>query len=1016
MEEKIIQIKKNKKDTFIDYLIKRKINTKGTYYIERQDLEKYFQFQTEDKEIKVEISTMGNYGFRCKIFGQYFFFFSTKKEIKEIDLNKENEEGITITFATFDEEDDYIKEIKQNKKKYCFELNSENKWKYFDLDYLSPCHYRQKNYRVKKIKVSNDISQNLMPFYDYYIEIDDIKVYNNFEFQETNIRNYLFNELEIFCSSKLIQYYAICGNSGSGKTTSLLFFKKKYSYIYPILYLNCLSIDREDITNMEKQKFLVYEIIEMAKALYIQKEIIVNECKQLISEEFGDTKIKKTKSLCFDFLIKLVKIFEKVNCYSIINIIIDQYSSTYDPNNEYFYHLNELCKKNEKSRLIIVSSMNNTCVSSNLKNSFLKSYLPKLSNFFIYYNYYGPLFEINSLIKKEPKYVQEIMEQFDNSALIYYKLKSYILKREEKDIKLSFTPFINEICEEIKTEIKLFYHIIYPKDPNKVIINSKNIGNIFEFLLLFKKELFLNYDQFADVLEIYPFKYIKTKLYKIDISHPEFLIFLPKNILNIVNKLKNLEPEQYPIEGNNNSSLHKTFPNYLEEFDKYLSLFKGNTKKYISFFSIEPLYKIIENCCKEIIDYNLYEYNIILSLYQESKAGLKGDLFEWILIKNVKEFKCILNYKFDEIIEIKTIVPYNFSIKTYSYRFLLNKIEKKTNKFVDIKNLKKLNDIEEGVIITTEDNKKDTINDENNIDFYKKKYHKKKDNYVFMKIKETIDKVFNLDYSEEKKILNKKSVFLNQLNSNKKYIDAGILIYKNENGDKLQFSLVVFQIAIKKEKKKLYNAKEIELILSIIKEHLEEKYSNLIIIEASYYYIIDYDDKDINISQFCKDNKIGCLSFDIKKKIIKKENNFTFTISNFSKFSSCFIFKNENFTIYKDINLETPVLLEEMKREKLDKIYKPLLQKDINIPDNYYIYKDLNVDIGLIKYLTNYSLLILCDRNNYNNIKYICITEDYYIDYISLKLINSRYVKISEYSIKLIAFLIPIQLRNSINN
>ena len=120
MEEKIIQIKKNKKDTFIDYLIKRKINTKGTYYIERQDLEKYFQFQTEDKEIKVEISTMGNYGFRCKIFGQYFFFFSTKKEIKEIDLNKENEEGITITFATFDEEDDYIKEIKQNKKKILF--------------------------------------------------------------------------------------------------------------------------------------------------------------------------------------------------------------------------------------------------------------------------------------------------------------------------------------------------------------------------------------------------------------------------------------------------------------------------------------------------------------------------------------------------------------------------------------------------------------------------------------------------------------------------------------------------------------------------------------------------------------------------------------------------------------------------------------------------------------------------------------------------------------------------------
>ena len=331
---------------------------------------------------------------------------------------------------------------------------------------------------------------------------------------------------------------------------------------------------------------------------------------------------------------------------------------------------------------------------------------------------------------------------------------------------------------------------------------------------------------------------------------------------------------------------------------------------------------------------------------------------------------------------------------------------KKANNNIENNNIT-INNINE----TNDKNDKNDDNDKDKINYSRKVYYKNKDKIIFKEIKNRINSIFNTDYVEEQKELEKCSIFLNQLNSNAKYIDIGILIYNEEKDGKLIFSLIVYQITIKKKKEKIYNKNEVCLILSYIKEYLEKKFKNIIIKEASYYYIIDNETKDNNLLKLCNENSIGCFMFNIKNKTFKKCNSYDFKIEHFSLFNSCFILKNDNEDISKEINLVEPVIFPELNKDKLEKIYNTLLSKDIEIPNDYYIYTDLKCDIKIIKNLTNYSFLILCNKNNDKDIVFICLNENIFFNYKTLNIINVNEVKINEYCIKLIVCLTPITLK-----
>ena len=295
------------------------------------------------------------------------------------------------------------------------------------------------------------------------------------------------------------------------------------------------------------------------------------------------------------------------------------------------------------------------------------------------------------------------------------------------------------------------------------------------------------------------------------------------------------------------------------------------------FFSIEPLYLIIEQCIKELILYYYYQNMIVEDLYNKTKGRFKGDFFEMILVSEVSKAKKFWIFKFDDIISINSIVPYYFSIKTYSYRLLKN------NNIIELEKYKQNNDDKKDIEEESEEEiniiSTNSFSNISSINYNKKYYSKKKDKLIFKELKEIIDKTFGIKI--ETKILDKKSYFLKQIKTNGKYVDAGLLIYKGEGkNNKFYFILKVFQITIKKEKIKIYDANETSLILTYIKEYLEKIFTNLEIIEASLYYILDSKNSDKNIVDLCNKYLIGCLNFNTEKKVFNNMNKFNFNVNN----------------------------------------------------------------------------------------------------------------------------------------
>ena len=239
-----------------------------------------------------------------------------------------------------------------------------------------------------------------------------------------------------------------------------------------------------------------------------------------------------------------------------------------------------------------------------------------------------------------------------------------------------------------------------------------------------------------------------------------------------------------------------------------------------------------------------------------------------------------------------------------------------------------------------------------------------------------------------------------------------MIFQKKNKSNKLLFKLIVYQITIKKEKIKLFNSSETALILSYVKEYIESKFQNIIIDEAFFYYIIESNNKDNNIIKNCKENGFGCILLDIQKNNFIKKSDCIFKVQNFSKFSSCFLFKSE-IKINNKVDSQIPIIIEELKQETLENIFEPLFKTDINIPKDYYVNENLKVSLDIIKDLTNYSFIILTDLNNYKNIKFNCLTNTKYYNYETKEIVKVKnIVNIeSKYNIKLIAVLVPIKVK-----
>ena len=174
------------------------------------------------------------------------------------------------------------------------------------------------------------------------------------------------------------------------------------------------------------------------------------------------------------------------------------------------------------------------------------------------------------------------MNQFGNSKLIYYKLKSIIIECEKKGVEINkaINNFIQEECSNIKNEIINYYDIV-KKGYEAGDHNNFMILKIFEFLYEMKTKRFLNYNQFSFYLEIFPFKFIKIKFYELNNAHLEFIQLFPKEIRRTIILFSYFKHLQ---EDNISSPLSGNFENSFENINNYLNRFTGKEKKWFLSF------------------------------------------------------------------------------------------------------------------------------------------------------------------------------------------------------------------------------------------------------------------------------------------------------------------------------------------------------------------------------------------------------------------------------------------------
>ena len=311
-----------------------------------------------------------------------------------------------------------------------------------------------------------------------------------------------------------------------------------------------------------------------------------------------------------------------------------------------------------------------------------------------------------------------------------------------------------------------------------------------------------------------------------------YFIVSNEKVSDLINAFYHLEEFPEEIFSQNNFKEHKKISNNIanefyitnERISPYINTIPKNNK--ITIYKLEFLYPYMEIIFMKIIYNYIRENQMNLSklLDLDSTHGL----FELIVIYDILTNKKILDLAIQDFITIDSIIPYNYSIKYFSYE----------------KNQKEYDYDYDFEILCC-----------NNI------------NNKRIKIKN-------------------KCIFIRQKHFFSKYYDCGILVpddINDEINEIKNFHLILFQISIPKEPKKRLNEREHEINFFYIKKNLESKYQ-LNIISGYFYYILRAENNKIIDKDTFNENKNICLSFDIingfideHKKLIDQENLITNT-------------------------------------------------------------------------------------------------------------------------------------------
>ena len=514
-----------------------------------------------------------------------------------------------------------------------FEIVYNYNYKSVTLEELTEKYAYTNNEKIKASDLNYEFAN--------YVQLEE-EDFNSFYYIDSNERQIFIDNINDF-EGKNYNFLALCGPFGCGKTVTLL--KMINNPLKRSFYINLWTIFNLEID--EVKNVLKYEYVKILGENF-KKE---NEKDEIILHINQLDSAKNIYDFISKVIISLIQMDEKI-----YYLIIDQYSSKYDENNQ---NIKKLKKEVEGTKIIMIicSSMNNYDVKENLAYSFSPSSSLNImqNNDKINYLYVGCLVRLNPLkepLKNESIEFKNVLSKFGNLQFYYYKLKETL--RQNKD----YQRFIREVEETVEQELKRFYK---KNEENKMKIELAKI-----IYYIKEKEIFL-YNDLKDSLLKLPLKFLEIKTQAIPIYILLRYANQNKNF-ELIGKIKNYVSNDYEFkEAEEKSKI--LFMNSVNSIDEkeFSGPFRGGENiNNINIFSLEGLFPYIVDIFSKII----YDDNLLITraFFSELSAQTQGGIIEFYLLEHIKYNQKFFDINISQFESIEVFVPNSFFFQNFSSR------------------------------------------------------------------------------------------------------------------------------------------------------------------------------------------------------------------------------------------------------------------------------------------------------------------------------------------------------------
>ena len=407
----------------------------------------------------------------------------------------------------------------------------ENECKYYLIE-------QDKNVKQIKLEDFENYPDRKIEIVNYKNEFDNIfkrikrgeKQLNNLTlnydgiFDENELEDKVFDgegrkqfqeELDALYTSKEEKFKYYCGQSGIGKTVSLLDYR--YKTDHNILYLNMNFLFKKKNFLTDFHQALKNELLYLFDSYDNYNAFIKENEKAIFLSSFENADLNKLKCTIIEKLIEKLLSYYKNNLLKIM-IIIDQYIKKYD------YGLTDNLEKYTKSdkykktiKFVCCCSTDEIDVRENMHNSIFDKKDEKKK-----------FISINNLTKIDLSFLtekqKEVFEMFGNSPKYFYRIKN----TKDEELNSLIETLKEEIYKKIKNSIKklnienevIYGLLIVMYNINKKIDKAK-LKSLFKYIFLKyititpfnkKEKNFINFweEEEKDFILNYSFPIIKS--------------------------------------------------------------------------------------------------------------------------------------------------------------------------------------------------------------------------------------------------------------------------------------------------------------------------------------------------------------------------------------------------------------------------------------------------------------------------------------------------------------------------